>query len=262
MAIVLAYKDAKPPPARIIKKSRRESPFQKSKRIQDEYARALRGVAKEVGKIIKGYDPKDQVGADRLRSALQAYAELIKPWAANLSSRMIASVNKQDFTAWTEHSRNMSLAMRREILSVPVGEAFADLMRQNVDLITSIPLEAAERVHALVTENLYKGERAEVISEKILETENITKGRATTIARTEIARAASTLTQARAIGVGSTGYIWRTSKDLIVRESHRKMEGRFVKWDTPPTLIDGTTTHAGQIYNCRCWPEPEIPEMK
>jgi uncharacterized protein with gpF-like domain len=37
------------------------------------------------------------------------------------------------------------------------------------------------------------------------------------------------------------------------------MEGVPVRWDQPPTLSDGTVTHAGQIYNCRCWPEPILP---
>jgi uncharacterized protein with gpF-like domain len=45
-----------------------------------------------------------------------------------------------------------------------------------------------------------------------------------------------------------------------VRESHKAMNGKFVRWDSPPTLSDGTTTHAGQIYNCRCYPDPVLPE--
>jgi uncharacterized protein with gpF-like domain len=37
------------------------------------------------------------------------------------------------------------------------------------------------------------------------------------------------------------------------------MEGKFVTWDDPPTL-DGMKGHAGQFPNCRCYPEPVIPE--
>jgi uncharacterized protein with gpF-like domain len=68
------------------------------------------------------------------------------------------------------------------------------------------------------------------------------------------------LTQARAEHIGSEGYIWRTSNDSDVRHSHKEMNGRYVRWDTPPRLSDGTVTHAGQIYNCRCYPEPVIPD--
>ena len=81
------------------------------------------------------------------------------------------------------------------------------------------------------------------------------------IARTEVARTASGLTEARARHVGSDGYFWRTAKDADVRDSHRQMEGKFVKWNEPPTLSDGTVTHAGQIYNCRCYAEPVINEL-
>ena len=156
----------------------------------------------------------------------------------------------------------MSLALRKEILMAPTGEAFSQLMKEQGDLIQSIPLEAADRVHGLVTENLYQSARADEIAKKILETESVTKSRATLIARTEIARAASILTQTRAESVGSDSYIWRTSKDLIVRKSHREMEGKVIKWSEPPTLSDNTVTHAGQIYNCRCWTFPILPDTK
>ena len=262
MAVVLSYKtsDAKPIPV-IIKKTKAESPFQKSKSIQEQYARALRGVAREVGKLIKGYAPKDQISAEKLRRALRAYAELIVPWAETVSKKIIGSINYQDYNAWRLNSQRMSIATRKEILSAPIGSTFEELMRENVRLITSIPLEAAERVHQLVTENLYKSARAEEIAKRIMETESVTKSRATLIARTEVARAASVLLQARATNIGSTGYTWRTSRDLIVRKAHKEMEGRFIKWAEPPTLSDKTVTHAGRFPNCRCWPEPEIPEI-
>jgi uncharacterized protein with gpF-like domain len=38
------------------------------------------------------------------------------------------------------------------------------------------------------------------------------------------------------------------------------MNGKFVYYDKPPTLSDGTTTHAGEIYNCRCYKDPVLPE--
>jgi hypothetical protein len=39
------------------------------------------------------------------------------------------------------------------------------------------------------------------------------------------------------------------------------MEGKFVKWDEPP-ILDKMQGHAGGFPNCRCWPDPEIPEGK
>ena len=243
-----------------IKVLKKESPFQKSKNLQDQYARALRAVAREVGRLIKGYAPTDLLSVEKLRRALRAYAEILEPWALTLAGNILRQVDRQDYEAWREHSRKMSEGLRRELLNFSTGLRIEDLRREAVKLITSIPIEAADRVYDLVTENLVQSARADEISEKIMATEGVTKSRATLIARTEIARAASVLTQARAENVGSEGYIWRTSKDLIVRESHRKMEGKFIKWSETPILSDGTSCHAGQIYNCRCWPEPVVPE--
>ena len=50
-------------------------------------------------------------------------------------------------------------------------------------------------------------------------------------------------------------------------EERIEADGKFVRWDTPPPINEGTDKspriinhHAGDIWNCRCYPEPEIPE--
>ena len=242
--------------------TKKESPFQRSKRLQTAYERALRGVAREVGKLISGYagnDPLDLTTANRLAQALRAYSELISPWALKLTGKILTDVESQDRFAWRQHSKDMSLALRKEIENAPTGEVLKQLMAQNVLLIKSIPLEAAQRVHKLVQENMMQSGRASEIAAKIMQTENVTKSRATLIARTEISKASTALTQSRALYVKSDGYIWRSSKDLLVRPSHRAMNGVFVKWSEPPTL-DKMVGHAGSLPNCRCWPQPIIPE--
>lgn len=250
-----------PPKASIvIKTPKKASPFQKSKNVQEQYAQSLRALAREVGKLIRGYDPKDILSVEKLRRALRSYAQIIEPWAISLTNKILRQVDIQDYNAWKSHSSRMSEGLKRELLGYSTGERLRELMEENVKLITSIPLDAAERVHNLVTENLAQSARADEIAKKIMETESVSKSKATLIARTEVARASSILMQARAENVGSEGYIWRTSKDLIVRKSHREMEGKFIKWSQKPTLSDGTVTHAGQIYNCRCYCEPVVPE--
>ena len=154
----------------------------------------------------------------------------------------------------------MSRGLRAEILNAPTGAILGDLMSSQVELITSLPLQAAERVHDLVTTATYSGRRAEQIAQEILRTGAVTESRARLIARTEVSRAQSNLTEARARYVGSDGYIWRTSKDGGVRDSHKEMEGKYVRWGSPPTL-DGLVGHAGCLPNCRCWAEPVIPDF-
>lgn len=191
---------------------------------------------------------------------LEKYAQALEPWAVQTASRMLAGVNQRDEGAWAELTRELSLGLRREVRTAPTGELMRKLLAEQVTLIKSLPLEAAQRVHELTLKGLEDSTRASEIAKEIARSGEVTMGRATLIARTEVARTASTLTQARALHVGSVEYIWRTAGDSDVRESHRKMAGKVVRWDTPPTLSDGTVTHAGQIYNCRCWPEPILPE--
>ncbi len=172
---------------------------------------------------------------------------------------MLDDLNRRDEQAWMQQAQEMSRALRDELRRAPTGETMRALMAEQVTLIKSIPLEAAKRVHRLTIEALEDGTRAAQISKAIQESGEVAKSRADLIARTEVSRAATSLTEARALHVGSPGYFWRTSGDSDVRDSHRKMNGQFVRWDDPPTL-DGMTGHAGQFPNCRCWCEVVVPE--
>lgn len=191
---------------------------------------------------------------------LAKYAEALEPWATQAATQMLTDVNHRDVQAWREMAKELSVELRREIQSAPTGELFKALLNEQVSLIKSLPLEAAQRVHELTIKGLEDSTRSREIAKEIMRSGEVTESRATLIARTEVARSASSLTQARAAHVGSEGYIWRTSGDGDVRHSHKEMNGKYVRWDSPPTLSDGTTTHAGQIYNCRCYPEPVLPE--
>ena len=177
------------------------------------------------------------------------------------AGRMLADVSNRDAKAWAEHSRELSVGIRKELANAPVGNVYDDLMREQVRLIKSIPLEAAQRVHDIATGMIYTGERPAKLIEEILRTTEVTEARARVIARTETGRAASNFMQARAQHVGSEGYLWRGALDFKERESHREMEGKYVRWTSPPTL-DGLTGHAGCLPNCRCWAEPVLPDLE
>ena len=235
-------------------------PFQKSTRIQLSYERSLKGIAREVKRLIYSYSPTDMASVERLKRALVAYAELIEPWARKVTERLLKETIYRNLRTWKQHTREMSEALRKEIGQTSVGDRVKDLMEQNVTLIKSIPLEAAQKVHEKVINNLTQGKRYTEFVEDIQSVGGITLSRATLIARTESGRASSTLVQAQAEDIGSEGYIWRTSGDLIVRKSHKEMNGKFVKWTEPPTL-DKMIGHAGCLPNCRCWPEPVVPDI-
>jgi uncharacterized protein with gpF-like domain len=95
-------------------------------------------------------------------------------------------------------------------------------------------------IEAVVT-----GGRAEPFAKEIAASGDVSRSRANLIARTE-RDVQPARDQARALSIGSNGYIWRTAEDGDVRHSHREMEGKFVEWGRPPTL-DGMTGHAGEL---------------
>lgn len=209
--------------------------------------------------IVKGLAPDGALNdPGPLIQTLKQYAQTIEPWARSVAAFMVADVARRDKSMWAKNAKEMSAGLRREIMEAPTGETFRQLQESQVGLIKSIPLEAAERVHQLSQEAMIASIRPADIAKKILETEAVSASKARLIARTEVARAASNMVQARAEFVGSEGYIWRTSGDLDVRDSHREMEGKYVQWKHPPTL-DGLTGHAGTLPNCRCFAEPIFP---
>ena len=234
----------------------KKHPFEKP--ADYEYGRDLVALAKEIGRIIKRYNVTDLVSFGPLKEALDKYSELIGPWAKARAERFIQKAERIDKRTWTSATRGMSVEIRRVINETPTGQTVQELINDQVSLIKSLPRDAAERVQRLAIENVEKGGRFKSILDEIARSGEVTASRAKTIARTETSRASATLTQVRAQKIGSEGYIWRTAKDGDVRKSHKKMEGKFVRWDTPPTL-DGMTGHAGCLPNCRCFAEPVIP---
>jgi SPP1 gp7 family putative phage head morphogenesis protein len=234
--------------------------FAKVRRAENDYGRRLRQVAKHIEDLVRAFAGADMDLA-HLEQLLLRYSSLIEPWARAVATRFVAEVARRDEQAWFRLSKKMSRELAREILTAPTGFTLRQHLENQVELIRSLPVKAAERIHEIAIGNLYTGERYGSLVEHIMETGRVTRSRATMIARTETARVSSSLTMARATHIGSEGYIWRTVRDGRVRKSHKEMEGRFVRWDDPPSPDPGVPPyHAGQIWNCRCFAEVVIPE--
>ncbi|AUU92971.1 phage minor head protein [Phytobacter ursingii] len=180
-----------------------------------------------------------------------------------VSKKMFAQVEQEEWNQWRSVSEEISVGLRDVVGNTPVGHVARDIVARQQQLIKSLPLEAASRVTEIqqrAMEAVIRGERPDALYEMIMESGQVSAGRARTIARTEIGRATGALTEARALAVGSEGYWWRI-KEAGTRPSHRKMKNVFVRWDAPPTL-DGMTGHAGCLPNCQCWQEVHIPEPR
>lgn len=246
-----------------LKKQQRQARerFAKSRVAEKKYQRQLNKIARAIGDIVEAFAP-DGVVTDqaRLQQMLNAYSALLAPWAEKTGARMVAEVAVRNERDWAAHAQEMGLALRKEIKSAPTGKLMRALIEEQVILIKSLPIEAGRRVQKLSIEAYENSTRASEIAKEIMRTRHVTSSRAKLIARTEVARVGSALTQARAVHVGSTQYEWVTVGDSDVREEHRKLNGRVFSWDDPPvTGSNGERSAPGAIYNCRCVAFPLIP---
>lgn len=234
----------------------------RARKVEKKYGRQLRQIASYVDSIIKGFDVTDETVSPSIVTALRKYAESLDIWAKNASSKIIMDIALRDERTWLEYSKDMSVGIRKEIRETDIGMIVQQEVERQVGLIKSLPLEAAQRVQDLSIRAIIEGGRADEISGLIMATGQVTKVRADTIARTEVSRASTIFTKARAESLGSEGYIWRSAEDADVRDRHRELNGKFFNWDEPPIADEksGIRAHAGCIWNCRCYPEPVIPE--
>jgi SPP1 gp7 family putative phage head morphogenesis protein len=71
-------------------------------------------------------------------------------------------------------------------------------------------------------------------------------------------------TQSKSQEIGISWYVWQTSQDIRVRDSHKLMQGVIVNWKYPPSpeFLNSEkpigTYHAGEGEDCRCYAEPVI----
>jgi len=214
-----------------------------------------------VGAIVEGsYDGSNDSVTDIL-DRLDRYADLIEPWSEAVSKRLIDTLEIADDAMWRERSYQISAGLR-DLMAGSQGMVTRSIIQEQVKLFKSLPLEAADRVydiHNQAIEAVVSGKRSSELKKEIMRTGEVTEARARTIARTEVGRASTAITQARSTAIGSRGYIWRTADDSDVRHSHKQMEGKYLDWSKPPTL-DGMTGHAGQFPNCRCYCEVVVSE--
>ncbi|WP_210502211.1 phage minor head protein [Pantoea ananatis] len=232
------------------------------KQVQISYTTQLRKIARAVGDIVNGRYDGSNDSVTEIMDALERYSEIIDGWANQVATGFAASIARHSEKEWRENSQLIGAELRHVINNTPTGHVMRSIVTEQVKYIKSLPLEAAGRIYDIqnrAIENMAAGGRADAFAKEIAASGDVAASRAKLIARTEVGRAVTALTQARSTASGSMGYIWRTAHDGDVRHSHAEMEGKFVYWTDPPTL-DGMTGHAGALPNCRCWCEVVFPD--
>jgi uncharacterized protein with gpF-like domain len=212
---------------------------------------------------------KASIGAGAgVRSRVIGSAEFLGAYAWQAAKRMITNLYAGQHATWQAAARESGKgpqiyrALQQE-LAGPVGARMRELVRQNAELISTFPTSVARRAVARGAAAQYAaGGRAGEL-ETWGRLGGLVRSRARLIARTEVSKASSALTEARAEDLDLPWYIWRTSEDERVRLSHRKMNNVLIRWDNPPSPeqlagVKSTLGHynAGNCPNDRCYGEP------
>ncbi len=198
-----------------------------------------------------------------LNNLLKSYSDALTPWAERTAWRMLNDVNRRDLDTWRKLGQQISQQLHYDIKKTPLGGVMGALLAEQVTLIKSLPLEAAQRVHELTLKGLEDSARAKEYAKEIMRSGEVAESRAMLIARTETARTATVLLQARATSAGLTHYVWETSKDSDVRPGHKAMQGKVCEWANPPAVNENGRImhhHPGEIWNCRCYAAPVLPQ--
>ena len=195
------------------------------------------------------YDTLNNIAAE-----FERLGDNLDDFAFKASTHMLRKVNRTVLGLFIANKEELSPALRRELQDDShISQVYRSLMDEQMKLIQNIPRDVAQQIREKATQYQTEGLRSDDPSliEFIQERANVARSRAKMIARTQVSAATTSLVQSRATSIGSEGYIWRTSNDAIVRPSHAKLNGTFVRWDKKPDP-DGLEGHAGSIPNCRC----------
>lgn len=185
--------------------------------------------------------------------------------------RMVTPISVANMRTWRLASKKSTKGLLiykllKDEVDVNGNYIFEDQIRENVGLIKTLPSDVADKVVRDIVDEAIKGKRARTIETVIREqTDKHSRASARLIARTEVSKTTTAITKARSEDLDLKWYVWRTALDGDrVRKSHRNMEGVLVAWSNPPSpekLVgekDVGNYHAGNIWNCRCYPEPLI----
>ena len=241
--------------------------FDLPRRIERAYRVAINKI---VGRVLMPKLPEETLEQWLGKIAERSKAEDIREASELLAKQMVAAADSSNQKTWKQAAAKWSKGrklyrwLQMELQGTSLGAKVQTIIRENAAYISSIPLECAQTLVDEVSKAQQAGARASTIAKMTrARFPVLLRSRVNLIARTEVAKASTALTQARSEQVGADWYEWITSGDVRVRTSHKKMNGILVNWSHPPSpeaLVGEDSSlgdyHAGACPNCRCTSAP------
>lgn len=127
-------------------------------------------------------------------------------------------------------------------------------INENTNKIKSIPQESLDNMREAVMRGSREGRTSSDIAKNIQAAYGVDMRKAVFLALDQIGKLNSQITKYQQEDAGITEYIWRTTGDSRVRDTHKKLDKKKFCWSDPP-LVDektGRHCHPGEDYRCRC----------
>jgi len=173
--------------------------------------------------------------------------------------RLTRELAQQIDTA-TSHELAMHLSPAQRTVSNLVARNVIDQFRtRNVALVQTLVGKQLDDLKVTLAKpanvNLHPSALRPVLQQRF----GVSASRAELWARDQTLKLHGQITEQRYQAAGVTEYIWTSSGDERVRESHADLDGTQQTWANPPVTNDaGDTNNPGLDYECRCTAYPVI----
>lgn len=147
-------------------------------------------------------------------------------------------------------------------LTVQTQAVLGEWGREGSVLIRGAQQAVVERIAEGAAEIVATGGRWESLRDLVRESIDATEPRVRLIARDQVSKLNSQITERFHRRAGVAAYTWRASMDERTREVHQAADGEILQWDSdgwPGAGFYGQPAHAGRGGQCRCTAEPIAP---
>ena len=201
------------------------------------------------------------ISAKALMKVLEKYEKSDRTsQAENIANGFVSRGDAQNHAEVSTNLKNQTgIDLSAYLRNSPnIAERVNTLTAGNIQLIKSIRSQYLDKVQNAVMQAMVKGTLNKDLAAQIKDLGKTTEKRAMFIARDQSSKLNAALTQARHEDVGIKKYMWSTSLDERVRDSHADKEGLIFEYANPPA----DTGHPGHDFNCRCVAIPVFDEVQ
>ena len=200
------------------------------------------------------------ISAKALMKVLEKYEKSDRTsQAENIANGFVSRGDAQNHAEVSTNLKNQTgIDLSAYLRNSPnIVERVNELTVSNIQLIKSIRTQYLDKVQNAVMQAMVHGALNKDLAEQLKKLGKDVESRAMLIARDQSSKLNAALTRARHEEAGIKKYMWSTSGDERVRESHAEKDGQIFEYANPPA----DTGHPGHDVNCRCVQIPVLDDI-